>query len=103
MTDQHRTFRASKAFHAALVELGIRHVMTRPYRPQTNGKAERFIQTLLADWAYVRLFPNNAERLRALPAGFVSTTNVDLTQSSATAAVDSPCRQGPWESQLAIR
>ena len=67
MTDQHRAFRTSKAFHAALAELGIRHVLTRPYRPQTNGKAERFIQTLLADWAYVRLFRNNAERLRALP------------------------------------
>ena len=67
MTDQHRTFRAAKAFQEALGELGIRHVMTRPYRPQTNGKAERFIQTLLSDWAYVRLFKNNAERLRALP------------------------------------
>lgn len=51
MTDQHRTFRFSKAFQAALADLGIRHLMTRPYRPQTNGKAERFIQTLLADWA----------------------------------------------------
>ena len=67
MTDQHRSFAFSKAFQAALADLGIRHVMTRPYRPQINGKAERFIQTLLADWAYVRLFPNNAERLRALP------------------------------------
>ncbi len=67
MTDQHRSFRVSKAFHAALADLGIRHLMTRPYRPQTNGKAERFIQTLLADWAYVRLFRNNDERLRALP------------------------------------
>jgi transposase InsO family protein len=67
MTDQHRAFRTSKAFHAALAALGIRHVLTRPYRPQTNGKAERFIQTLLADWAYLRLFRNNAERLRALP------------------------------------
>lgn len=67
MTDQHRTSRTSKAFHAALADLGIRHLMTRPYRPQTNGKAERFIQMLLADWAYVRLLLNNPERLRALP------------------------------------
>ena len=67
MTDQHRAFRTSKAFHATLAELGIRHLLTRPYRPQTNGKAERFIQTLLADWAYLRLFRNNPERLRALP------------------------------------
>jgi transposase InsO family protein len=67
MTDQHRSFRISRAFQATLAGLGIEHRMTRPYRPQTNGKAERFIQTLLADWAYLRPFRNNAERLRALP------------------------------------
>lgn len=67
MTDGFRSFRDSKVFQAALTDLGIQHRMTRPYHPQTNGKAERFIQTLLADWAYVRLFRNNAERLRALP------------------------------------
>ena len=67
MTDQHRSFRTARTFHNTLAELAIRHVMTRPYRPQTNGKAERFIQTLLGDWAYVRLFRHNDERLRALP------------------------------------
>jgi transposase InsO family protein len=41
--------------------------MTRPYRPQANGKAERFIQTLLAEWAYNKPYPNNARRLAALP------------------------------------
>jgi transposase InsO family protein len=67
MTDQYRSFRTSRAFQATLASLGIQHRLTRPYRPQTNGKAERFIQTLLAEWAYVRPFRNNAERLRALP------------------------------------
>jgi transposase InsO family protein len=43
-------------------ELGIRHLRTRPYRPQTNGKAERFIQTMLREWAYGRLYGSSAER-----------------------------------------
>jgi transposase InsO family protein len=67
MTDQFRSFRTSRAFQATLASLGIQHRMTRPYRPQTIGKAERFIQTLLAEWAYLRPFRHNAERLRALP------------------------------------
>jgi hypothetical protein len=41
----------SKAFKAACAELGIRHVRTRPYTPKTNGKAERFVQTSLREWA----------------------------------------------------
>jgi transposase InsO family protein len=47
--------------------LGTRHSRTRPYRPQTNGKAERFIKTLLAEWAYARRYRSNDERLAALP------------------------------------
>jgi transposase InsO family protein len=48
-------------------ELGLRHLRTRPYRPRTNGKAERFIQTLLREWAYARLFGSSAERTSQLP------------------------------------
>ncbi|MGF7473690.1 integrase core domain-containing protein, partial [Salmonella enterica subsp. enterica serovar Minnesota] len=43
-----------------------RHSRTRPYRPQTNGKAERFIGTLLTEWAYGRLYASNDDRLAAL-------------------------------------
>jgi transposase InsO family protein len=55
------------AMHArACRRLGIRHLRTRPYRPQTNGKAERFIRTLLAGWAYGAIYRSSAERTGAL-------------------------------------
>jgi transposase InsO family protein len=54
------------AYRRALTELGLRHVRIRPYRPRTNGKAERFIQTLLREWAYERIYGSSAERARAL-------------------------------------
>jgi len=57
----------SRAFKAACLELGVRHVRTRPYTPKTNGKAERFVQTSLREWAYARPYLNSAERAAALP------------------------------------
>ena len=48
----------SHRFAGNLEELGIRHIRTRPYRPQTNGKAERFIQTALREWAYRKAVSN---------------------------------------------
>ena len=57
----------SHAHRGALRELGLRHLRIRPYRPRTNGKAERFIQTLLDEWAYVRIHGSSAERTAALP------------------------------------
>src|SRR4029450_12440054 len=55
------------ALHAlACRRLGIRHLRTRPYRPQTNGKAERFIRTLLAGWAYGAIYASSNERAAAL-------------------------------------
>ena len=52
----------SDLFAATCQQLGIRHLRTRPYTPRTNGKAERFIQTALREWAYARLYQHSAER-----------------------------------------
>lgn len=67
MTDNAMTYIHSKNLAALFAELGIRHVRIRPRRPQTNGKAERFIGTLQREWAYARLFRSNDERLGSLP------------------------------------
>lgn len=53
-------------FGGACQRLNIQHRRTRPYRPQTNGKAERFIQTALREWAYARRYENSAQRLQHL-------------------------------------
>jgi transposase InsO family protein len=57
----------SHAYRDAIGALDARHTRTRPWRPQTNGKAERVIQTLLREWAYGRLYRSNRERADALP------------------------------------
>ncbi|HUH17395.1 MAG TPA: IS481 family transposase [Methylomirabilota bacterium] len=67
MTDNAWAY-TSPTFARAVESLDARHKRTRPHRPQTNGKAERFIKTLLAEWAYGRLYRTNAERLDALPS-----------------------------------
>ena len=54
------------AYRHALAELGLRHLRIQPYRPRTNGKAERFIQTLLNEWAYDRIYGSSAERTATL-------------------------------------
>ena len=64
LTDSGTAYR-SKRFRRACQRLGIKHSRTRPYRPQTNGKAERFIQTTLREWAYVRAYANDRERAKA--------------------------------------
>jgi transposase InsO family protein len=57
----------SFAFRDACRDLGLRHVRTRPYRPQTNGKAERFIQTALREWAYAKAYMHSNCRTGELP------------------------------------
>lgn len=66
MTDNGSCYR-SKAFARACRQLGIKHITTKPYTPQTNGKAERFIQTALREWAYATAFDHSDQRHGALP------------------------------------
>jgi transposase InsO family protein len=73
MTDNGGAYRAT--IHAlACKTLGIKHLRTRPYRPRTNGKAERFIRTMLAGWAYGAIYRDSNERRRAL-AGWLDFYN----------------------------
>ena len=65
MTDNGSAYQ-SRAFAAACRRLGVRHLRTRPYTPQTNGKAERFIQTCLREWAYATTYASSAQRRDAL-------------------------------------
>jgi len=66
MTDNGSGYRS--IVHAvACRTLGLRHLRTRPYRPRTNGKAERFIRTMLGGWAYGAIYGTSAERAQALP------------------------------------
>ena len=73
MTDNGNAYRS--AVHAlACKALGIKHLRTRPYRPRTNGKAERFIRTMLGGWAYAAIYSDSDERRRAL-AGWLDFYN----------------------------
>jgi transposase InsO family protein len=65
MTDNGSAYR-SHAFRLTCEQLQIRHLRTKPFTPRTNGKAERFIQTCLREWAYAEAYPSSAERTRAL-------------------------------------
>jgi transposase InsO family protein len=73
MTDNGSAYRST--VHAfACRAMGLKHLRTRPYRPRTNGKAERFIRTLLAGWAYGAIYATSAERIAALD-GWLWTYN----------------------------
>ncbi len=66
LTDRGSSYR-SKLFAATCQQLGLKHLFTKPYRPQTNGKAERFIQTLTREWAYARSYDSSDHRAQCLP------------------------------------
>jgi transposase InsO family protein len=80
ITDNGAAYR-SRLFAKTCQALGIKHTFTRPYRPQTNGKAERFIQTCLREWAYGRVWANSHERTAWLPA-FLSYYNARRPHSA---------------------
>ena len=66
MTDNGSCY-VSRAFRQACQRLGLKHIRTRPYTPRTNGKAERFIQTSLREWAYAQAYNGSDERTAELP------------------------------------
>ena len=66
MTDNGSCYR-SRAFKNACRRLRLKHIRTKPYTPRTNGKAERFIQTCLREWAYARAYLNSKQRAHELP------------------------------------
>jgi transposase InsO family protein len=66
MTDNGSCYR-SFAWRDACKALGIKHIRTKPYTPKTNGKAERFIESSLREWAYAKAYENSEQRARELP------------------------------------
>jgi len=66
MTDNGSCYKAF-AFRDACRDLGLKQIRTKPYTPKTNGKAERFIQTALREWAYAQAYPNSNQRAQELP------------------------------------
>ena len=95
MTDNGRVF-LSKAFQAELAALGSRHLRTPIYTPRVNGKAERFIRTMLGECAYGMVFNNSAEREAALKA-WSRFYNEDRPHSALNYATPAsrllPCQQ----------
>jgi transposase InsO family protein len=81
MTDGARNYRTAAVFKDALAAAGARHIVTPPYTPRWNGKAERFIGTLKAEWAYAHEWPSSAARARAL-SSWVRTYNRRRLHSS---------------------
>ena len=77
LTDNGHCYR-SQAFAAACHQLQLRHSFTRPYTPRTNGKAERFIQTALREWAYAQAYHHSEDRDAHLPHGSTTTTGTAL-------------------------
>src|SRR5690606_29118832 len=66
MTDNGSCYK-SFAFRDACKRHGLKHIRTKPYTPKTNGKAERFIQTALREWAYAQAYANSDQRAAELP------------------------------------
>ena len=81
--------------------LGIRHLRTRPRRPQTNGKAERFIRTMLNGWAYGAIYRSSRERTAALD-GWALALQPSTTTLSPRPSTTREQNQPPWVIQLGV-
>jgi transposase InsO family protein len=95
LTDNGGNYR-SRRFAAVAERQSLRLKRARPYRPQTNGKAERFIQTLLREWAYVRPYESSARRTHALQSWLRAYNSV---RPHAALAYQPPCSRFPRAAQ----
>ena len=95
MTDNGSCYR-SKAFRCACRDLGLKHIRTKPYTPKTNGKAERFIQTALREWAYAQAYPTSDHRAAAV-------ADLAAPIQLAPAAQQSPNQERPSAASLLPR
>lgn len=80
LTDSGPAYRSAN-FDRLCSDLGVRRRFTRPYRPQTNGKVERFNRALREEWAYVRTYRSEPESTRALDSGSTDTTITELCEA----------------------
>jgi transposase InsO family protein len=81
MTDNGSCYK-SFAFRRACKRLGLKHVLTKPYTPKTNGNAERFIQNSLREWAYARAYQHSRQRREQLAPGSIVTIGIAHTPAS---------------------
>ena len=84
MTDNGSCYQ-SIAFRRACKRLRLKHIRTRPYTPKTNGKAERFIQTSLREWAYAQAYNTSKNALPSCQDGFTATIGIVLMAVSVKA------------------
>ena len=98
MTDNGSAYK-SRLFAQALDAHGISHKRTRPYTPKTNGKAERFIQTSIREWAYASPFASSAQQTQAMQPMAAHLQHHKATLSTQGKAFHQPYRQGqpPWQ------
>jgi transposase InsO family protein len=97
MTDNGPCYR-SRAFARACKRLGLRHIRTRPNTPKTNGKAERFIQTSLREWAYARAYDTSQQRAAnalAMNRGHLVFATEQRQTSSEYIPRSEPCAPEP--------
>ena len=78
MTDNGSCYKGF-AFRDACRDLGIKHIRTKPYTPKTNGKAERFIQTALREWAYAQAYPTRTAAPKNFQIGCINITGIGPT------------------------
>ena len=93
MTDNGSCYK-SFAFRRLCKRLGLKHIRTKPYTPKTNGKAERFIQTCLREWAYAQAYHHSRQRTpTAAVSGCTATIGTGLTPASVLKhpSADSVC------------